>query len=156
MRQLIGPRDKRLRRISQEILTIDGYVKALAAEMLQFIKSTQGKKLAAIGLAAPQFGELVQLFVVALPPHHGSLELVMINPKAVKEVGSHKVTESCLSLPGKEYLVSRPKLFKLKGLDLEGRPQAVKGHDLLAQVLRHEFDHLFGTLVEDMALRRIE
>ncbi|MFP3975884.1 MAG: peptide deformylase, partial [Dehalococcoidia bacterium] len=57
--------------------------------------------------------------------------------------------EGCLSLPGIQKEIKRPKVVKAVGLDLDGRSISVKGPDLLAAVLCHEIDHLDGILITD-------
>lgn len=131
----------RLRVRSAPIASIDGFVKSLAAEMLEQLKT-----LKAAGLAAPQFGELVRLIVVNV----NGLEVVLLNPEVVKVRDLRWVTEQCRSIPGKTFRLKRPKVVKLRGLDLDGRERGVKGHDLLAQVLAHEVDHLNGILIDSL------
>lgn len=141
MRQLLTVPDARLRVRSKRIVSIDGFVKSLAAEMLEQLKT-----LRAAGLAAPQFGELVRLIVLSV----NGLEVVLLNPEVVKTRDLHWVTEGCRSIPGKQFRLKRPKVVKLRGLDLNGRERGVKGHDFLAQVLVHEVDHLNGILIDSL------
>jgi peptide deformylase len=57
--------------------------------------------------------------------------------------------EGCLSVPGFNATVVRPKRAVVKGLDREGNPQQIEGEGLLARAFQHEIDHLDGTLFVD-------
>lgn len=70
--------------------------------------------------------------------------------QAVKENGEQTSVEGCRSIPGRLYLVRRPKIVKVKGMNLDGEGVAIKGHDLLATVLKHEVDHLDGVLIDSI------
>lgn len=133
----------RLRVRSAPIVSVNSFVKSLAAEMLEQLKT-----LKAAGLAAPQFGELVRLIVLNV----NGLEVVLVNPEVVKTRDVHWVTEGCRSIPGKTFRLKRPKVVKLRGLDLDGRERGVKGHDFLAQVLVHEVDHCNGVLIDSLGV----
>lgn len=139
MRDLLLVPDVRLRLKSKSVALIDGYVKELVEEMLLQLKS-----LRAIGLAAPQFGEMVRLIVLNV----GGREVVLVNPEVVKMRDMRRVVEGCRSIPGKKFGLQRPKIVKVRGLDLDGKERGVKGHDVLAQVLCHEVDHLNGVLID--------
>jgi len=151
---LLDP-DPRLRKICSEVETIDSYVLALAKELTDFIRHGPVKckdwEIAPLGMAAPQLGELIKLFVIDTP----AFSLTMINPRLIKTVGSHRLEEGCLSLPGRNFIVERPKLVKVRGLDLEGRERSVKLHDTLAQCVMHEMEHLHGILVDNQAIMEI-
>lgn len=160
MRTLLLDPDDRLRRICSEVKTIDSYVKALANELTDFIRRGPVKyknkkykdwEITPLGMAAPQLGELISLFVIDTP----AFSLTMINPRLIKTAGSHKLDEGCLSLPGRMFIVERPKVIKFKGLDLEGKERSIKLHDTLAQCVMHELEHLQGILVDNIAITEI-
>jgi peptide deformylase len=103
-----------------------------------------------IGLAAPQVGVPLRLFVVDLSAGRdpGGL-LVMINPEVVEIDGVQLEEEGCLSLPGFNATVVRPARIVMRGLDRQGTEQTQEGTGLLARALQHEMDHLDGTLFVD-------
>lgn len=142
MRELIKVPDPLLRQKSQPVKEIDSSIRELA----EFMKSRLGPTDAA-GLAAPQFGELLRLIVVRIDT---MTDMVIVNPEVIRERGEHFVIEGCRSIPGKQYKLKRPKIVKVKGLDLNDKEVTVKGRDLLAQVLRHEVDHLDGVLIDSI------
>ena len=103
-----------------------------------------------IGLAAPQVGLPLRIFVVDLSAGrdpHGLI--VMINPEFVERDGVQLEEEGCLSVPGFNATVVRPVRVVLKGLDRGGSEHQHEGHGLLARAFQHEMDHLDGTLFVD-------
>lgn len=141
MRQLLLDPDPRLRKVCQEVTTVTSQIIDLAAEMQEWIL---GK---GYGLAAPQFGELIRLIVIEVP----GMSATMVNPKLVKTIGSRRLWERCLSLPGRIYLVQRPKVVKVRWTDLQEASHTTKAHDTLAQVLMHELEHLQGIMLDNVA-----
>jgi peptide deformylase len=117
---------------------IPGYQK-LIDDMIETTHS-----IGAIGLAAPQVGYSVQLFVL----EDGT---VAINPGRV--TGSGKITshmEGCLSVPDKRFKIKRIRNARLRCLDRDGKPQLLKPRKKLYSVaIQHEVDHLNGKLVCD-------
>lgn len=117
----------------------------LITDMIETMYAAPG-----IGLAAPQVGVPLRIFVVDLSVGRdaGGL-IVMINPEFVERDGMQLEEEGCLSVPGFNATVVRPKRAVVKGLDREGNPQQIEGTDLLARAFQHEMDHLDGTLFVD-------
>jgi len=103
-----------------------------------------------IGLAAPQVGIPLRLFVVDLSVGRDPKGLiVMINPEFVERDGMQLEEEGCLSVPGFNATVVRPGRAVIKGLDRAGDPQQIEGTGLLARAFQHEMDHLDGTVFVD-------
>jgi peptide deformylase len=103
-----------------------------------------------IGLAAPQVGIPLRIFVADISGGHNQDDLlVFINPELVAIDGTQREDEGCLSLPGFTSTIARPARALVKGLDREGREQLVDGTGLLARCFLHELDHLDGTLFVD-------
>jgi peptide deformylase len=103
-----------------------------------------------IGLAAPQVGVSLRIFVIDLSVGRDPAgPLVMINPEIVERDGVQLEEEGCLSMPGFNATVVRPSRVMVKGLDREGSEQRREGTGLLARALQHEIDHLDGTLFVD-------
>ena len=103
-----------------------------------------------VGLAAPQLGVPLRIFVVdvSVGRDPGGL-LVMINPEFVERDGVQLEEEGCLSVPGFNATVMRPSHTVVKGLDRRGAEQQREGNGLLARAFQHEMDHLDGTLFVD-------
>jgi peptide deformylase len=117
-----------------------------------------------IGLAAPQIGVALRIFIVDLSLGHDPNGLiVMINPEFVARDGTQCEDEGCLSVPGFNATVVRPERVVVRGLDRDGTPHQREGTELLARAFQHEMDHLDGTLFlnrlhgikRDLILRKI-
>jgi len=103
-----------------------------------------------IGLAAPQVGIALRIFVIDLSIGRDPNGLiVMVNPEFVERDGTQLEEEGCLSVPGFNATVLRPSRAVVKGLDRAGNPQQREGTGLLARAFQHEMDHLDGTLFVD-------
>lgn len=116
-------------------------IKALATDMLQTMRLEGG-----LGLAAPQIGKSIRVFVTGV----GGTEHVFVNPQI--EWYSETIVpyeEGCLSLPRLRGVVERPDRVRLRYLSLEGAPQRIEASELLARVIQHEHDHLEGILFPD-------
>jgi peptide deformylase len=103
-----------------------------------------------IGLAAPQIGVALRIFVVDLSiGHEPDGLIVMINPSFVERDGMQLEEEGCLSIPDFNATVVRPSRVVVKGLDRTGAEYQREGVGLLARAFQHEMDHLDGTLFVD-------
>ena len=103
-----------------------------------------------IGLAAPQVGVGLRVFVADVSAGHNPQDLLtFINPEFVERDGTQREDEGCLSVPGFNATVVRPSRAVLKGLARDGQPQIIEGTGLLARCFDHEMDHLDGTLFVD-------
>ncbi len=140
MRMLLTIPDPRLREKSALVQAIDNPVREIAEFM-----TSQLELKGVLGFAAPQFGELMRIIVIK---RDELSTITIVNPQIVREKGQHYQQEECLSIPDKFFLVKRPKILKVKGLNLEGNEITIKGHGLLAAILRHEIDHLDGIMID--------
>lgn len=117
----------------------------LLTDMVQTMYAAPG-----IGLAAPQVGVPLRIFVIDLSIGRDPQGLItMINPEFVERDGMQLEEEGCLSVPGFEATVVRPQRAVVKGLDREWNPVQLEGTGLLARAFQHEMDHLDGTLFVD-------
>lgn len=102
-------------------------------------------KKGGIGLAAPQVGHNINLFVVKLE----NLKEVFINPKIITEGLNIQIREGCLSFPGMEFPVNRQQKVKVKFFDKNWTLRQAEYKDMEAIVIQHEYDHLIGKLIID-------
>ena len=103
-----------------------------------------------IGLAAPQIGVPLRLFVIDLTVGKSPGQLLeLVNPEFVSCEGLQIEEEGCLSLPGFNASVVRPARAVVRGVDRDGNDRTVEGSGLLARALQHEMDHLDGRLYID-------
>jgi peptide deformylase len=120
-------------------------VQALIDDMIETMHEARG-----VGLAAPQVGEEVQLFVyqAAGPPE---LPLhVVINPMVTPQIREVIYDwEGCLSIPDLRGLVPRHPTVRVQGLDREGEPLDYVVSGFEARIVQHEYDHLNGVVFLD-------
>jgi peptide deformylase len=104
-----------------------------------------------VGLAAPQVGKSVRLFIVDGTPieslKDSGFKQVFINPEILKEEGEEWVyEEGCLSIPGIRENVSRKPVLRIKYLDENFKPHEETFDGMKARIIQHEYDHLEGVL----------
>ena len=123
----------------------DTFLHALLRDMTETMYAAPG-----VGLAAPQIGVPLRVFVIDLSvgKRHGEL-IELVNPEFVTCEGLQLEEEGCLSLPGFEATVVRPSRTVVRGFDRDGVEKTVEGTELLARALQHEMDHLEGSLFVD-------
>lgn len=143
-----------LREKTKEVTKISKKIKTLITDMLDTMYSANG-----VGLAAPQVGEKLRIFVIDVSDPSGPINpLVFVNPKIIKKSGAINSYEGCLSFPKAYTNVRRYANVMVKALDINGRPFIKEAHDgeLLARAIQHEFDHLDGHLFIDHCRNRFE
>ncbi|MGE3844162.1 MAG: peptide deformylase [Vicinamibacterales bacterium] len=127
------------------VLDTSSDVRQLIDDMIETMHRAPG-----IGLAAPQVGASLRLFVIDLSIGARAEDLiVLVNPVFAEREGLQLEDEGCLSLPGLSASVPRPLRAVVRGTDRNGQPVAVEGTGLLARALQHEMDHLDGRLYVD-------
>lgn len=120
-------------------------IDALVGDMIETMYAAPG-----IGLAAPQIGVGLRIFVVDLSAGRDPNALqVMIDPEFVERDGMQLEEEGCLSIPGFTATVARPKRVVVRGMNRAGDIHTIEGKDLLARALQHEMDHLNACLFVD-------
>jgi peptide deformylase len=123
-----------------------------------------------VGLAAPQIGVPLRVFVAEDPEERLAqvssdarelrartpLPLIaLINPTVTPVAGSVATFfEGCLSVRGYGALVTRAAAVTVEGVDLRGRPLALRLEGWPARIMQHEMDHLNGTLYVDRMISR--
>ena len=135
--------DPRLKKVSKPVETFDPTLKALAARMFELMRAAKG-----VGLAAPQVGQNVRLFVMNATGEPAD-DRVYVNPMLTDGEGEDELEEGCLSLPDIHVNVVRFKQMKMTAQDLDGRPFEEAASGFPVRVWQHEFDHLNGTLITD-------
>ena len=115
-------------------------------ETIQNLKDTTMMIDNAVGLAAPQIGDTVRIFVYNQTKEHKDATMrVMINPEIIKTYGSTRVDyEGCLSFPGFIYEVPAYELIKISYQDESGLKHTLKLRGFEARIFQHEYRHLDG------------
>ena len=114
----------------------------LLDDMKETLKDAQGA-----GLAAPQVGKNIRVFIV--DTEDGYYEF--INPKILGVSGSQYGVEGCLSVKGKWGDVKRPKKVTIEATNRYGKRFKIVARDFFARAVCHENDHLDGILYTDKA-----
>ena len=128
-----------------EVGELTGDIQKLIDDMIETMYAAPG-----IGLAAPQIGSSVRIFVIDLSLGRKPEDLmVFVNPEFVALDGMQLEEEGCLSVPGFNATVARPMRAVVRGLDRHGTMRSVEGKELLARAFQHEMDHLDGKLFLD-------
>jgi len=149
--------DPILREPARRVEAVDEEIRRIASRMIEIMREEDG-----IGLAAPQAGLGIRIFVCDVPPQPDATPpadgtqawtngpVVCINPE-FPEYGPTRspFEEGCLSLPGIRGDVIRPEIVRMRATDLEGQPFEIHASGLLARCLQHEADHLDGVLIVD-------
>lgn len=149
VKEIVQFGDSVLRKKSEYIEAIDDSVLELIEDLKDTLYSTTG-----VGLAAPQIG--ISKRVIFIDLRDGSEPIILINPKIAAIYGKDTSSEGCLSYPGYEGIVKRPKKVTVIGMDKDGNEVEYFGEGLLARAFCHEIDHLDGVLYVDLAKRVYE
>ena len=109
-----------------------------------------------VGLAAPQIGKSIRLFVIdASPfaedePDLEGFKKVFINAEILEETGEEwAFKEGCLSIPGLRDNVKRQETIKIKYFDEQFKEHIEEYSGFAARVIQHEYDHINGILFTD-------
>ncbi len=140
IRKIVKLGDENLRKVCKPMPKFDLRLWLLLRDMKETMYKAEG-----VGLAAPQVGILRR--VVVIDVGNGLVELV--NPEIIHTEGENGGAEGCLSVPGRQGYVVRPKKVTVRAQDRNGKFFEVTGEDLFARALCHEIDHLDGVLYID-------
>ena len=138
--------DPVLRATCSAIETFDANLATLASDMLDTMYDAPGR-----GLAAPQIGETLRLFVMDATWKDGvPTPMVFCNPRITRRSDTKSAAdEACLSIPGVSTLVMRPEDIDLSWQDLDGQSHQASFSGFEARCIQHEADHLDGVLCTD-------
>jgi len=130
--------DPVLRTPADPVTSFDGRLARLVADLMDTVRHEDGA-----GLAAPQIGSSVRVFVYTCGGREGHL----VNPEW-EPVGDEttEVKEGCLSIPGVSQPTGRFARVRARGYDMHGDPVEFEADGILARAVQHETDHLDGVL----------
>ncbi len=138
--------DARLTEICAPVEAITPEIEALAADMLETMYDAPGR-----GLAGPQVGAMVRIFVMDTGWKEGKPDpIVCINPMLM-EVSEERASnaEGCLSIPGVSAEISRPAQVQMVWTGLNGGRYVQSFNGFAAACVQHELDHLDGVVTFD-------
>ena len=149
IRKIVTIGDEALRKTCKPQEKFDRRLATLLKDMADTMYKAEG-----VGLAAPQVGILRRIAVVDITEDHSGL-LELVNPQIVEREGSQTGREGCLSLPGRQGVVTRPMKVKVRFQDRNGDAYELETQGFEARAICHELDHLDGTLYIDVMDREL-
>lgn len=155
---IIGYGDPVLRKVGEEVSKDYPNLKEVIANMFETMYNAHG-----VGLAAPQVGLAIRIFIVDCEPFSDSDDLTkeeaeqlrtfkktFINPKILKEEGEEwGFNEGCLSIPDVREDVFRHEQITIEYYDEDFKKHTDVYDGLIARVIQHEYDHIEGILFTD-------
>ncbi len=142
IKKVVQMGDPVLRQKCEPITEFDEKLWKILDDMKDTVKKEQGA-----GLAAPQIGLSMRMAVVDV--EEGYFEF--INPVIHSQKGEQRGWEGCLSVRGKQGVVTRPNKVKISYFDRFGNRKTLQAKEFFARAICHEFDHLDGVLYVDRA-----
>ncbi len=134
-----------LARKAKPIENIDDNIRQLVNKMTEIMIEHKG-----VGLAAPQVGVPLRLFIISLDGTAPNVR-AYINPNITPDGTLGAIEEGCLSVPGVFTKIRRYKKCKVNATDLDGNEFSDEAEGLYARALQHEYDHIEGiTIVNRM------
>jgi len=129
-----------LAEIGRPVTKFDRELEELCADMFDTMYDAEG-----VGLAAPQIGVSLRLFVMDCE----GIKLVAANPEIVHTEGEQTSPEGCLSVGKVPAVVTRPMKARLRAQDLKGEWFESEAEGYAARAFMHETDHCDGKLFLD-------
>lgn len=157
VRKILPANDPDLREKSKTVAKIDKKVLGVIADLkdtLAIQKEPEG-----VGLAAPQIGKNLRIFVV----RYGRVKRTVVNPKIIKITKTkakkktrarQTIMEGCLSLPHYYGALERASKVALEYTNEQGQLLKEEFKGFTAQIILHEIDHLNGILFIDRILEQ--
>ena len=125
-------------------------LKQLVDDMFETLEGANG-----IGLAAPQIGKSIRLFIVdgtGLEDEPGmeTFRKVFVNPVMIEEIGTPwEFEEGCLSIPNIRERVSGKEQLTIRYYDENWNPFEETYDGMKARIIQHEYDHIEGKMFVD-------
>ncbi len=141
-----------LRKVAKDITPDYEGLEQLIADMWETMDHANG-----VGLAAPQIGRDIRLFLIDSGPmfdegeEDKGLKMAFINAEIIEESGKDvSYSEGCLSIPDITGDVDRPETITMKWVDENFEPQEATFTGMNARVIQHEYDHIEGILFTEL------
>ena len=149
IRKILTIGDDTLRKICKKQEKFDLRLAILLKDMADTMYKAEG-----VGLAAPQVGILRRVAVVDVTEDHSGL-LELVNPEITERDGKQTGREGCLSVPGRQGVVTRPMKIRARYQTRKGEWMEIETEGFEARAICHELDHLDGTLYTDVMDREL-
>jgi peptide deformylase len=142
MLEIIKLDNELLRQVSEPVKEVNDEIRTLISEMFETMDAAEG-----VGLAAPQVGKLLRLFVLQADD---GIRRAFINPQIIAtSAETCEYEEGCLSIPKAYETIVRPAKVTVQALNENGKPFTLEADGFLARIIQHEYDHLDGFLYID-------
>lgn len=158
IKKIVQAESPELRKVSKPVNKIDKKILLLISDLKETLLAHKSPK--GVGLAAPQIGKNLRIFVM----RDGKEIKTVINPKIIsvskvkvtkaKKGNKDEILEGCLSIPYYYGPLTRGKEIKIKYLNEDGQKVIETFKDFPAQIVQHEIDHLEGFLFVDRLLEQ--
>jgi peptide deformylase len=125
-------------------------LQSLVNDMFETMHAASG-----VGLAAPQIGKSIRLFVIdggviEDEPGMADFKKVFVNPVMIEELGNPwEYEEGCLSIPNIREKVSRKERLTIRYMDENWNAREETFDGLKARIIQHEYDHIEGKMFVD-------
>lgn len=143
--------DPALHSAALSVTEFDNTLRQLVADMFETMEEAPG-----VGLAAPQVGVSLRLFVYSWTDDAGVLwrgtainPELWVSPPPIGAADEDDESEGCLSIPGERYPLRRSELAILKAVDANNIAWELRAEGWLSRIFQHETDHLDGILYAD-------
>lgn len=141
--------DPVLKKVATDVVGFDSDLKKLVQDMYDTMYEAHG-----VGLAAPQIGKSIRLFVVDASPFEEEggkdFKKAFVNAQITETSEDLEgFEEGCLSIPGLRKEVKRPSKIKLDYYDENGKHFHEWFEGIKARIIQHEYDHIEGVLFTD-------
>ena len=152
LRTIVQDGDPILKKVCRPVTNFDDRLATLLDDMKETLIDAGG-----LGLAGPQVGVMRRLFIAlderdlpedgTMPEGYEPKFIECINPEILEE-SEDEVTlyEGCLSFPGHNGAISRPRKVKIRAQDRHGETFEMEAEEMLARCFCHEIEHLDGHL----------
>lgn len=151
IRKIVKADEASLRKTSEPVKKVDKRIKNLIKDLKETLVAQKDPD--GVGLAAPQIGKNLRMFVM----RDKKKIKTVINPEIIsiskKKSGKSSVMEGCLSIPHYYGPLTRASKLKLKYINEKGEKVTEKFAGFPAQIVQHEIDHLNGKLFTDKLLK---
>lgn len=157
IKKVVQAEDLRLRKVSKPVGKIDKKILLLISDLKETLLAHKNPE--GVGLAAPQIGKNLRVFVM----RDGENLKTVINPQiistskvkaATKKNDKDEILEGCLSIPHYYGPLRRGEKIKIKYLNEDGQEVTETFKKFPAQIVQHEIDHLNGFLFVDRLLEQ--
>ena len=149
LRNIVQDGDPILKKVCRPVTKFDDRLATLLDDMKETLADANG-----YGLAGPQVGVMRRVFIsIEGQEDTAPLKFIeFVNPEILEE-SDEMVTlyEGCLSFPGRNGEIARPKWVKARAFDRYGNPFEIEAEGMLARCICHESNHLDGITIMDLA-----